>query len=725
MYVEAQPASIHAHLLNLGVESPQPQLRRPPAVLTTSSSSSLKGMEKGAPSFQSFIKRTPPPDSQRPRASVAEVPARCGRSASSTTSSRRTSSVYSRTVSRYAPTPESWNSKDFLKSDLFLQPSIYSLSTPEVDVTSKDSSTLLQPRTYSPLIASPLPSPSPSRNRTLSPPMEHRPSILLPPSLPSMRVSPHHVKTVSLDKANAAAHFPGARSLLPEELRALAQQKYQKKPSLRWSRSLEGIGAPGSLLVPPPLPPFVEDVSHVYSTTPRRLVSHSSTKQSSLEWLSGTVDSKGQKLSDTVFDMDAAARAAVTPVARQSRNVSLVKAAIRAGLLANEPDFEDRGRSRQRQSGSIRSPVILDHFSHDDLSEGDAIVSEAQRLAEEYHALLREQNTPPTSRRSPSLDKGGKDIRLVPQPLFFNPRKISKQRAQEYQKYGNDSVFTSPAPGPELKSPPKKRRASLKWPGFPLKLSLTPDSTRDRSQSTSGSIPISPPFPVTDDESPSKKSLFPSLQTQPQAPKIQRNFSISGPSPSFSDFPPTPSVQPARRSSLSSWLGRGSISSPVVPSYTPTLQPVSQTGGLSTWRPGHKHKTSDESGSGTSSAALAPKNPLTKGFASFTAAFSKPQGHAPSLRSLTEQPKPSVSPMLRQISAPIAIVDGGPSDGGRLSASMRDEGVSGKRPSLFAGVLDQRRESKANKRRQELKRTIRVVPEVQERAANARDGEWL
>lgn len=718
MYVEAQPASIHAHRLSLGTQSPEPQLYRPPAVLTKSSSS-LNGMERTAPSFQSFIKRTPPPNRQKPQGSVPNTLGREKPSAPSTASTRRTSSVYSRTVSRYALTPESWSSRDFISSDLFLRPSLYSLSTPEVDLTSKDETTLLQPRTYSPLIASPLSSPSSSRRRILSPQSEHRPSVLLPPSLPAMRVSPHHVKTVSLDKANAAAHSPGTQALLPEELRAIAQKKYQKESSLRLSRSLEGIGALASPLVPPPLPPSMEDYSYAYPGTPRLLEHSPPMKQSFSGWPTDMTQSRGQKLSDSDFEMDAAARVAVMPVARQSRRISLVKAALRAGFVANEPDFEDRGRSRRRQSGLLRSRETFDHMSDDDLSDGDAIFSEAQRLAEEYHALLREQNSPVISRKSTSVEHSGKDIKLVPQPLFFNPRKISKQREQQYHRSGKDSLFPPHILATEPKGPPKRRRGSLKWPGFPLKLSLTPDSTRDRSKSLTGSIPISPPYPTTNEASPapSKKSLFPSMRPQPQphTPKVHRKYSLSGPSPSYSNLPPTPTLTqlPARRNSLSGWLSRGSHSSPTVPSYSPTLHSVPQ---ISKSAHRHRHQISDESGSGASSSAS--KNPLSKGLASL---FSKP--YPPNLRSVTE-PVRTVSHIRPQISAPRPVDEGwGASDSGKMAISGKDEGSSsGKRPSLFAGMLDQRRESKANRRREELKRTIRVVPKVQE---TRREGEWI
>lgn len=48
---------------------------------------------------------------------------------------------------------------------------------------------------------------------------------------------------------------------------------------------------------------------------------------------------------------------------------------------------------------------------------------------------------------------------------------------------------------------------------------------------------------------------------------------------------------------------------------------------------------------------------------------------------------------------------------GGYGAGLREPATQARKQSLFQGVMDHRRESKANKRREELKRMIRVVPE--------------
>lgn len=67
--------------------------------------------------------------------------------------------------------------------------------------------------------------------------------------------------------------------------------------------------------------------------------------------------------------------------------------------------------------------------------------------------------------------------------------------------------------------------------------------------------------------------------------------------------------------------------------------------------------------------------------------------------------------------------------GGAVGGNMAEVGGQGMRkPSLFASAMEKQREGKANKRREELKRMIRVVPENEIPAMDMGEGEeveWL
>ncbi|KAG9859405.1 hypothetical protein KCU68_g145, partial [Aureobasidium melanogenum] len=241
MFIDSKPTSLfsgasHSSRSSFAeMEHPKTQLRRPPAALNPSSSSlSLNGFENSAPSFQSFIRRTPTPNSEKPLPPVpiGETPE------TSPISIRRTSSIYSRTVSQYAPTPESWRDEERLVPTFFLQPSVYSLSTPELILEDTPRSTV-PPRPCAPLITSP--SPSPSRTSTPSPPPDRFwQEKLLPPSPQMLRIATQHIRTVSLDKAKATLRSPGVQPLLPEEMRALAAaKKANQQHIIRGSRSFE------------------------------------------------------------------------------------------------------------------------------------------------------------------------------------------------------------------------------------------------------------------------------------------------------------------------------------------------------------------------------------------------------------------------------------------------------------------------------------------------------
>ncbi|GAB7354734.1 hypothetical protein MBLNU459_g5147t2 [Dothideomycetes sp. NU459] len=248
------------------------------------------------------------------------------------------------------------------------------------------------------------------------------------------------------------------------------------------------------------------------------------------------------------------------------------------------------------------------------------------------------------------------------------------------------------------------------------------EATKDRAQSTSNSASQSPSYTVTDDAiplHPRKKSLVSSLRPQPQGSRRQRTFSAGG-----HDQPSKSSLMesPGRRASL----GRRGINTSPSAATTPHFAPISPTDHrkhVETHLPLiHRHRTSDASASGKQ---LTP----SKGFAAVTAAFSRSSNAHPSRPSAPNQYSGSepqaVSHVHLQISSPRLAEESGerqPTD-----ETHRVLSTAEKKPSLLAGVLDQRRESRAKKRREELKRTIRVVPLVRgmDEAERDHDGQWI
>lgn len=231
---------------------PPAPLKRPPYTTTETSSSSLSGMEQTVTPFQEFVKRTPPLEDDKPlpptplqvrRSSLGESTRASSREASPLRP-RRTSSVYSRTVSQWIPDSPVWSASDLVDNPLpalppeLLRPIAYSASTPQLIETPPDG-LLLQPRTYQPLLTTP--SPTISRNTTPSPgtdPLQEgrKFSTLLPTAVDVVNIPKSHLRTVSLEKAKATAGAPGAEHLLPEELRAKSKGKTVVK-----TRSLEPI----------------------------------------------------------------------------------------------------------------------------------------------------------------------------------------------------------------------------------------------------------------------------------------------------------------------------------------------------------------------------------------------------------------------------------------------------------------------------------------------------
>ena len=239
------------------MSSPQPSgsMRRPPIARNDSSSPSLFGMERSIPSFQAFMKRTPPPDQSKPLPPVPLVPRRSlgglpPRSRSpSLYNGRRASSVYSRTASMWADGDGlSFSSADFADEPMpplpTLQPLAYSSSTPHLNEVARKALPS-EPRAYNPLIMTPSPSPSPARSAPLK---------IIPPASP--RTSQRRVQTISLEQAKRTHHAPGAIHLLPEELLAQTLKKRTSHEPVR----LDSIAMFSSIHAPDlPEPPTLVD----------------------------------------------------------------------------------------------------------------------------------------------------------------------------------------------------------------------------------------------------------------------------------------------------------------------------------------------------------------------------------------------------------------------------------------------------------------------------------
>lgn len=584
MYIDSQPASLHARAaaaaaMAAEMESPRPRLRRPPTILNLSSSSSLRGMEMAdppsPPAFQAFVKRTPPVDQDKPLppAPRIETPSQ----SKFAPARKRTSSVYSRTMSQWAATPVSWRSRDFAASDMFLQSPVYSLSTPElvVDEQPKQDAihTLLQPRAYQPLIQSPSPTPSLSYAEMATTPLteksavslnrpyaEHRASELLPLSEPTPILSSHHVKAVSLDKTRAVAN---GTYLFDEDSKGSVADEARTRKAIRKSRSMAGFGdlvmekmrSRDSSMLRTTLYSEWQDYGELNSPS-SNLIQPS-------PWIEPSVIKfkiRESKLSDKYFGVDPIDRSAMAPVVRQQlplRKSSILedswqgyhKADIPPRIsdspspwdehgrrLSIEEDYEDRGRARV--SSTLVSPQSSNLLSHErppliPEPTNASVISEAERLAQEYHDLLPRHTVAMQTKilqTARQISPDGHDISMAPKPLFFNPRQVSKQRSEQYNRERNNS-FLSASASPSYSTPDSRSNNRWRKPsptqGFPLKLCLTPESTR--SQSTSGSIPISPPF------SPSPRRLQPSPVQKTKKPSIFANIispaSISTKSP--------------------------------------------------------------------------------------------------------------------------------------------------------------------------------------------------
>ncbi|KAK0285759.1 hypothetical protein LTR35_005099 [Friedmanniomyces endolithicus] len=500
MYVDSKPLSVYGETQSWRMPSPEPSrsLKRPPVVTAASSSSSLSGMEQTMPSFQSFVKRTPPPDQTKPLPPTPLRPRR--RSSFSSASSRpasrgprRSSSIYSRATSQWdleadVPAIPSWQTADFTDQDLLLRPIAYSASTPQLNAEPPAQKPLADLRTYSPLIHSP--SPTISRRATPSPPPGPRPSILLPPPAGAVHIAKKHLRMVSLEKAKQMLQAPGAVHLLPEELRAQALGRSRSQDPIR----ITSFDIMSGRVTPPQLP---ETPTLVDSQGRERLLSSPRVSLSPVrrpDYLIPAITSPRGDPSSS-FHVGSGPSRTMAPLAGQIREAPRLKVTQALGLGDGD---DQRGRARERGPRNMS----YDHYmpnrsttSYESPSE-DVPDTNAQMIAREYHSLLSEQyRQPSTSSASQQSTRSDTDVtshmKMVPQPLFHT-KPAARLPEISTGRSGGASVSPFGMRADSGFAADEHRRSSGARGFFPFRSSVSSGSSRGR-RSTSGSIPISPP----------------------------------------------------------------------------------------------------------------------------------------------------------------------------------------------------------------------------------------
>ena len=748
MYVDSKPTTTFRETSGWTMPSPQAAgtIKRPPVIRTGSSSSSLSEMEKVVPTFQSFIKQTPSVQ-QKPLPPAPSIPRRASSSSPprsrtpSVYAARRSSSVYSRSVSQFGSDNSSWRSADFADEPLpplpTLLPVAYSASTPHL-VGQQPIPPLLQARTYSPLIITP--SPTASRVSTPSPPPYHKPSILLPSPPVSVQVPQKQLRTVPLEQAKADFHAPGAVHLLPEELRAQTIVKSKSHEVIRVDSTAIVSGSP----LPPP--------TTLVDSQGRRRTLRSPMEQYASEYPFPTMDSEThgsfEPPSRPVNEPD---RHVTQMDLQQQRKASRDKATQALGI--DDMD-EQRGRTRYRGPRDMDfSHYFPDKGTGEDQSSSDK-ETDAQNIAKEYHSLLTDQYRSPTSSpgyyHATDSDESIKNhMKMVPRPLFQTkppaklPGSVTGQRKDSYispyrlsdgsENFGigrQDSSDSSRGPNP-------------------FERSLTSESTHKR-RSTSGSIPISPP---TDMPSPRTTPV-------PRGRPVVRQDKTSKPRRGSYDNRVSayyPHIAPRKGRKARTRPSRTGTQSPPVPLLstdiiaqrlnTPDESPISSQGYKSQSSSiGRREKFRKASNASSDGVRPPLRERIVKGAAKYADLLTKPsdlpgQRNYPAMvpatgapvsphllpspvqsqpprvhlgwsdnaktsydtsRALPPSPKSPHTPQFTHIAAPARPLD-------ERAMGLRES--PRRKSSIFGGVFDVWKESKAEKRREELKKIIKVVPQ--------------
>lgn len=408
---------------------------------------------------------------------------------------RRSSSVYSRTVSQWFDDDSSWRSADLRDDPMpempplpILQPVAYSKSTPHLIERPSAPPPFLEPRAFNPLIVtpsptasrvttpnrSPLPSPGPTPSYHQERELQQSPPPTYPTSPPIHHTPNKSVHTISLEQAKAALHSPGAVHLLPEEMRAQTRKSRSHemiRPLVRVSTSkFFDMATPPQGAVPPMPPTLIDHQGRHRSLHTGMEYPFPSGYASPIQ-------------PPRIVERP--------PLEMQPREASKVKAAEALGLDA---DDEPRGRTREQGPRSMDYSHYMPKGRRPGSSPSpeDEERNDAQKVASEYHHLLSEQYRQPSlSPAYNSDDSIRAHMKMVPQPLFKNkPAAKLPGSVSEYGSGRGSNASESPF---HLRADSVASKASSGTQGsLPMQLSLTPEPIYRRT-STTGSIPISPP----------------------------------------------------------------------------------------------------------------------------------------------------------------------------------------------------------------------------------------
>lgn len=763
MYVDSKPTATFQETSGWKMPSPHPMgpMKRPPIVRNGSSSSALSGMEQAIPPFQDFVKQTAPvlqkalpPAPYIPRRASSTSPPPRSRSPSPYIT-RRSSSVYSRTASQWGSDISSWKSADFADEPLpplpMLQPMAYSVSTPHLG-EQLPTPPLLQARAYSPLIISP--SPTASRVSTPSPPPQHKPSILLPEPPVSAQVPKKHLRTVSLEKARADVHSPGAVHLLPEELRAQHSiAKSKSHEAMRMDSVSVKFGENG---------PHVPHADVLIDRQGRRRTLQSPTEQSGTEYPFPTVPSEARDREPT-SKIGSKYEKNAPPLCLRQTKASRDKVAQALGV--DDMD-EPRGRTRQRGPRNMYYSHYLPNNKTDaDVYHVEQQTNDAGKIAQEYHSLLTEQHRSPTSSpayyRTDSDDSIKNHMKLVPRPLFQTkpPAKLpgtvinrpSEPYTSPYRLSDGDAVLDN---------------ASVDSSGSSTGPNPFDRDSNHKRRSTSGSIPISPPSET------SPISLTLTRETTPRKSRKAVKVRRDSPDNRVSAF--YPYIAPRKRNRAHNVTSRAGAQTPPLPLLPKDIvaerlkTPESSIDSMSLRdnRPASKNRK-DKYRRGSNASSDGGRLPLheriARGAAKYADLLTKPtelperrKYRTPvraatinSVRTATAAPdSPHLMPSL--VKSPPPRVRLGWSDSSKHAHDSSRSLISSPRPlngdsesprkpqfthiqtparplderadglremeapkrknSIFGGMLDGWKESKADRRREDLKKAIKVVP---------------
>lgn len=713
--------------------SPNPRSRTPPQrpqlLGSGSSSSSLSGLEQTVPSFQSFVKRTPSKDSNKPLPPTPSLAAKRSEGSLIDSYFRRSSSIYSRSPSEWdTESISGWQieQEPEVGPPLLLQPVAYSVSTPDLSYKN-DAPPLLEPRVFSPLLISPSPTvstftvdrvesvhePEPMPNvasKARQPRSPHQ--SLMPPNRPK-------AETISLEKAKQALKAPGAVPLLPEELRAQALKKTRSQGHIREVRldSIDIFAAGGKGPQPPPLATLIDPQGRKRALLTPPIETATPAEEYPFLNIEAIAAKSAVPYAKAFHVGDGPVRSMAPPVAH-ARTVSREH----VGLFPQDNDSDvSRGRQKQRR------------LSHN--------AGQADTVAQAYHSLLTQQQTRQASQSSgwSSDDSVRMRMKMIPQPLFQ-----SKQIPGSRQPGGlssSQSLFS--VPGSHRRGGSDSSASSKRSTGFHLRLS-PPTSTR--TSSITGMIPISPPDdhnprrsrPAPIDTDAGKQQKTQTLKLPKSKSHLSRNKSHDAFYPRFLRMKSSKKEAQKRAEDLKQAMqpGKPLLAADIValklktPDSTPNTSPLANSPSLarttsigSTSDKGRRpiwervaknvakgrRRSSNQAHDSTqkmSPGAFAPSPDSPHLFPSPVQNTTLPMlGWTDSTKSRFDK---AVTPTHSPIRSNFTHVIGPPKpldDSGDELAGLQ----SSRRPTLIGNVLDSWRENKAQKRREDLKRMIKVV----------------